>query len=160
MKWLVFESTLVGVRKRNKNKVNSRKSFLFFLTDPREVVECFSSPLIPYRIQSVKIKIRRNRGIFDRSVQKEGPIEKEIIQNRKKFFFQIQLFIYLLFRNFPENPISFFHSMGLYDLVLNIITLLNWQIPQQISWFGIRDSCIIWWIHFLLHFCILLYLVF
>lgn len=88
-------------------------------------MECFSSPLIPYRIQSVKIKIRRNRGIFDRSVQKEGPIEKEIIQNRKKFFFQIQLFIYLLFLNFPENPISFFHSMGLYDLVLNIITLLN-----------------------------------
>jgi hypothetical protein len=48
-------------------------------------VECFSSPLIPYGIQSVKI--RRNRGIFDRSLQKEGPIEKEIIQNRKKFFF-------------------------------------------------------------------------
>jgi hypothetical protein len=30
-------------------------------------------------------------GIFDRSLQKEGPIEKEIFQNRKKFFFQIQL---------------------------------------------------------------------
>ena len=87
-------------------------------------MECFSSPLIPYGIQSVKI--RRNRGIFDRSLQKEGPIEKEIIQNRKKFFFfQIQLFIYLLFQNFPENRISFFHSMGLDDLVLNIITLLK-----------------------------------
>lgn len=92
---------MVGVRKRNKNKVNSRKSFLFFLTDPREVVECFSSPLIPYRIQSVKIKIRRNRGIFDRSVQKEGPIEKEIIQNRKKFFFSNSIVYLSLIPKFP-----------------------------------------------------------
>jgi hypothetical protein len=40
--------------------------------------------------------------LFDRSLEKEGPIVKEIIQNRKKFF-QIQLFMYLLFQNSPEN---------------------------------------------------------
>lgn len=72
----------------------------FFLTDPREVVECFSSPLIPYGIQSVKIKIRRNRGIFDRSLQKEGPIEKEIIQNRKKFFSNLIVYLSLI----PKFP--------------------------------------------------------
>ena len=135
MKWLVFESTLVGVRKRNKNKVNSRKSFPFFKGPlARGVVECFSSPLIPYGIQSVKI--RRNRGIFDRF--------------NSLFIFYSKIL--------PK--IQFHFSMGLDDLVLNIITLLNWQIPQQISWFGIRDSCRIWWIDSLLHFCISLDLVF
>ena len=65
---------MVGVRRR-----------AFFLRVPQGVVECFSSTLIPYGIQPVKI--RRNRGIFHRSLQKKGPIEKEIIKNRKKFFF-------------------------------------------------------------------------
>ncbi len=55
--------------KKELKKSKFRKDFLF-LGDPRGVVECFSSPLIPYGIQS--IKIRRNRGIFDCSLQKEG----------------------------------------------------------------------------------------
>jgi hypothetical protein len=46
---------LVGVQKRNKNKVNSRKSF-FLRVSGGGAVESFSSPLIPYGIQPVKIR--------------------------------------------------------------------------------------------------------
>ena len=78
---------------------SSKKIFLFFFRVPQGVVECFFSSLIPYGIQPVKI--RRNRGIFDRSLQKEGPIEKEIIQNRKKFFFSNSIVYLSLIPKFP-----------------------------------------------------------
>lgn len=71
----------------------------------------FSSYCIPYGIQWVKI--RRNREIFDRLLQKEDEIhsiEKEIIRNRKNFF-QIKFFINPLFQNSLENPISFFNGV-------------------------------------------------
>ena len=118
------------------------------------VVECFSSPLIPYGIQWVKI--RRNRGIFDRLLQKEDeihPIKKEIIRNRKNFFFKLNS-LFIFYSKIPPK-IQFHFSMALDDLVLIIISLLNWQIPQQISWFGIRDSCSVWWIDFLFFFTLL-----
>jgi hypothetical protein len=47
---------LVGVQKRNKNKVNSRKSFFLRVSGGGGAVESFSSPLIPYGIQPVKIR--------------------------------------------------------------------------------------------------------
>ncbi|KAL5682217.1 hypothetical protein ACJX0J_008602 [Zea mays] len=52
------------------------------------------------------------------------PIKKEIIRirNRKNFFFQIQFFIYLLFQNSPENPISFFNG-GLMFRLMNRFSL-------------------------------------
>ncbi|KAL5646981.1 hypothetical protein ACJX0J_003098 [Zea mays] len=62
-------------------------------------------------------------------LQKEDeihPIKKEIIRirNRKNFFFffQIQFFIYLLFQNSPENPISFFNG-GLMFRLMNRFSL-------------------------------------
>ncbi|KAL5645027.1 hypothetical protein ACJX0J_003465 [Zea mays] len=51
-------------------------------------------------------------------------LENYIIRNRKNFFFffQIQFFIYLLFQNSPENPISFFNG-GLMFRLMNRFSL-------------------------------------